>query len=199
MQKLPRHLTNPSTEYYNIEDELVLQKEYDSKQEEKILKYYDLYHNIISSLIENLKREQGYALVIDGHSMTSVGLGRVHDEGEERDNIVVGTLDDTSAHPDIISAFVESLKQGIKPYNLGLTLAKNEPYSGGFITRMHGDSKNDVHVIQVEVTMDTCMYEPMESDKAKRYTLKQSRRHIAQDFLRKAVLAASEAARELYS
>ncbi len=198
-KKLPRHLTNSPTEYYSIEDELVLQKEYDPKQEEKILKYYDLYHNIISSLIENLKREQGYALVIDGHSMTSVGLGRVHDEGEERDNIVVGTLEDTSAHPDIIWAFVESLKQGIKPYNLGLTLAKNEPYSGGFITRMHSDPKNYVHVIQVEVTMDTYMYEPMESDKAKRYALKQSRLHIAQDFLRKAVLAASEAARELYS
>ena len=198
-KKLPRHLTNPPTEYYSIEDELVLQKEYDPKQEEKILRYYDLYHNIIGSLIESLKREQGYALVIDGHSMTSVGLGRVHDEGEERDNIVVGTLDDTSAHPDIISAFVKSLKQGIKPYNLGLTLAKNEPYSGGFITRMHHDPKNDVHVIQVEVTMDTYMYEPMDSDKAKRYALKQSRLHIAQDFLRKATLAASEAARELYS
>lgn len=198
-KKLPRHLTNPPTEYYSIEDELILQKEYDPKQEEKILRYYDLYHNIISSLIENMKRERGYALLIDAHSMTSVGLGRVHDEGEERDNIVIGTLDDTSAHPDIISAFVKSLKQGIKPYNLGLTLAKNEPYSGGFITRMHHDPQNDVHVIQVEVTMDTYMYEPMESDKAKRYALKQSRLHIAQDFLRKAVLAASEAARELYS
>ncbi len=198
-KKLPRHLTNPPTQYYSIEDELVLQKEYDPKQEENILRYYDLYHNIIGSLIESLKREQGYALVIDGHSMTSVGLGRVHDEGEERDNIVVGTLDDTSAHPDIISAFVKSLKQGIKPYNLGLTLAKNEPYSGGFITRMHHDPKNDVHVIQAEVTMDTYMYEPMEVDKAKRYALKQSRLHIAQDFLRKATLAASQAARELYS
>ena len=198
-KKLPKHLTNPPTEYYSIEDELVLQKEYDPKQEEKILRYYDLYHNIISSLIESMKREQGYALVIDGHSMTSVGLGRVHDEGEERKNIVVGTLDDTSAHPDIISAFVKSLKQGIKPYNLGLTLAKNEPYSGGFITRMHHDPKNDVHVIQIEVTMDTYMYEPMESDKTKRYALKQSRLHIAQDFLRKATLAASKAAREIYS
>ncbi len=198
-RRLPRHLTNPPTEYYNIEDELVLQKEYNPKQEEKILRYYDLYHNIISSLIESLKREQGYALVIDGHSMTSVGLGRVHDEGEERDNIVVGTLDDTSAHPEIISAFVKSLKQSIKPYNLGLTLAKNEPYSGGFITRIHNDPKNDVHVIQIEVTMDTYMYEPLDSDKTKRYALKQSRLHIAQDFLRKAVLSASEAAKKLYS
>ncbi len=196
---LPKHLGNPPTEYYSIEDELVLQKEYNKAEEEKILIYYDLYHRILASLMENLKREQGYALLIDAHSMSSIGLGRVHDEGEERENIVVGTLDDTSAHPDMIKAFVDSLKHGIKRSGLGLTLAKNDPYAGGFITRMHSDPDNHVHVIQVEVTMDTYMYEPIDSDKTKRYALKQSRLRIAQDFLRKAVLAASETARQIYS
>ena len=196
---LPRHLKNPSTEYYNIKDELMLENSYAPAEEERILEYYDLYHGILSTLIENLKREQGYALVIDAHSMTSVGLGRVHDKGEERDNIVVGTLDDTSAHPEIISAFVNSLRQGIKPYGLGLTFAKNDPYSGGFITRIHSDPDNDVHVIQVEVTMDTYMYEPVDEDKSKRYALKQSRLRIAQDFLRHAAIAANDAAKKIYS
>jgi len=197
-KKVPRHLANSPTEYYTIKDEPALQKEYSPLQEENIMEYYDLYHDLLTSLIKKLKREQGYALLIDAHSMTSVGLGRVHDEGEERDNIVVGTLDDTSAHPEIISAFVNTLKQGIKPYGLGLTLAKDEPYAGGFITRMHSDPDNDVHVIQIEVTMDTYMYEPVETDKTKRYALKQSRLRIAQDFLRKAALAACEAARQIY-
>ena len=198
-KKLPRHLTNPPTEYYNVEDELILQKEYKASEEEQILKYYDLYHSILQSLIESLKREQGYALLIDGHAMTSVGLGRVYDEGEERDNLVVGTLDDTSAHPEIIKAFTNTLRQEIKPYGLGLTFAKNEPYAGGFITRMHSDPANDVHVIQVEVTMDTYMYEPVEVDKVKRYALKQSRLRIAQDFLRSAVIAACDAAKRIYT
>jgi len=196
---VPNHLTNPPTEYYNIKDELMLQESYDPEEEDSILEYYDLYHRIISSLIENLKREQGYALLFDAHSMTSVGLGRVYDEGEERDNIVIGTLDDTSAHPEIISAFVNTLRREIKPYGLGLTWAKNEPYSGGFITRNHSDPQNDVHVIQVEVTMDTYMYEPVEENKSKRYALKQSRLHIAQDFLRQATIAACDAAKKLYS
>ncbi len=196
---LPNHLVNTPTEYYSIKDELVLQKEYSPTQEENILEYYDLYHDILAALIEKLKKERGYALLIDAHSMTSVGLGRVHDKGEERDNIVVGTLDDTSAHPEIISAFVNTLKQGIKPYGLGLTIAKNDPYAGGFITRMHSDPENDVHAIQIEVTMDTYMYEAIETDKEKRYALKQSRLRIAQDFLRKATLAASETARRIYS
>ncbi len=196
---VPRHLANPPTEYYSVKDELFLQKEYSPTQEESILEYYDLYHDILASLIKKLKKERGYALLIDAHSMTSVGLGRVHDKGEERDNIVVGTLDDTSAHPEIISAFVNTLKQGIKPYGLGLTFAKNDPYSGGFITRMHSDPDNDVHAIQIEVTMDTYMYEAIEADKEKRYALKQSRLRLAQDFLRKAALAASDTARRIYS
>jgi len=196
---LPNHLTNSPTEYYNVKDELVLEKNYAPAEEDSIMNYYDLYHNILASLIENLKREQGYAFLIDGHSMTSVGLGRVHDEGQERDNIVIGTLDDTSAHPEIIKAFIDTLRQSIKPYNLGLTFAKNDPYSGGFITRIHSNPESDVHVIQVEVTMDTYMYEPVDTDKVKRYALKQSRLRIAQDFLRKAALAASDTARRIYS
>ncbi len=198
-KKLPGHLANSPTEYYTIKDELILQKGYTPSQEKSILEYYDLYHDILALLIEKQKTERGYALLIDAHSMTSVGLGRVHDKGEERDNIVVGTLDDTSAHPEIIQAFVNTLKQGIKPLDLELTLAKNEPYSGGFITRMHSDPKNDVHAIQIEVTMDTYMYEAIDSDKEKRYALKQSRLRIAQEFLRKATLAASDTARRIYS
>jgi len=196
---VPRHLTNPPTESYSIKDEPILQKTYTPLEKESIMKYYDLYHGILASLIEKLKREQGYALLIDGHSMMSVGLGRVHDKGQERDNIVVGTLDDTSAHPEIISAFVNTLRREIKPYDLGLTITKNDPYSGGFITRIHSDPGNDVHVIQIEVTMDTYMFEPVETDKVKRYALKQSRVQIAQDFLRQATIAACDAARRIYS
>jgi len=196
---VPKHLTNPPTESYNIKDEFMLKKEYTPSEKENILGYYDLYHDILTSLIQKQKREQGYALLIDGHSMTSVGLGRVYDTGEQRGNIVVGTLDDTSAHPDIISAFSNALRKSLEPYGLQLSVVKNEPYAGGFITRMHSDPEKDVHVIQVEVTMDMYMYEPLEEDKAKRYALKQSRLHILQDFLRQAVAAASDAAKRIYS
>ena len=196
---VPRHLTDPPTEYYSVENELLLQKEYKPFEEERVMEYYGLYHGILRSLIESLKRERGYALLIDGHSMTSVSLGRVHDEGQERDNIVVGTLEDTSAHPEIIDAFVTTLRQGVKHYGLGLTVTKNEPYAGGFITRIHSDPDNDVHAIQVEVTMDSYMYEALEKDKVKRFALKQSRLQIIQDILRRATIAACDAARRIYS
>ena len=196
---LPRHLTNPATEYYSIENKSLLKRPYSKDQKEQILEYYDLYHGILERLILAMKEYKGYALVLDGHTMSSVGLGRVHDEGRERKDFVVGTLNDFSAHPEIINAFVESLKAGTETHQLGLTLEKNEPYSGGFITRKYADPQNDVHVVQLEVTMDTYMYEPVEESRLKRYGIKQLRVRIVQDILRHALQAAINTAERIYS
>ncbi|MFP3976069.1 MAG: N-formylglutamate amidohydrolase, partial [Dehalococcoidia bacterium] len=197
-KQIPKHLKNPATEYYTVQDEPILQEPYSASEEEKVIKYYDLYHEMLSTLIERMKRERGYALIIDGHSMMSTGLGRVHDTGQERDNFVLGTLGGTSACEGIVSAFGSSLKQGTESHGLSLTFAKDDPYSGGFITRKHHDPKNNVHVIQVEVTMGTYMYEPVDEDVVRRYALKQPRVTIVQDILRNAVRSACEMAERVY-
>jgi len=197
-KRIPGHLRNPATKYYTVSDETMLTTDYTPEQEEHILTYYDLYHSILSGLIEHMKRERGYALVIDGHSMTSVGLGRVPDEGQERANFVVGTLGDASAHSDVILAFTEALRASSKSHELGLSLAKDDPYSGGFITRKHHDPDSGVHAIQIEVTMDTYMYEPIEASRVKRYALKQPRVKIVQNILTHAIRAACEAAERIH-
>lgn len=81
---------------------------------------------------------------------------------------------------------------------MSLTFARDDPYSGGFITRKHHDPRNNVHVIQVEVTMDTYMYEPVDEDVIRRYALKQPRVTIVQDILRNAVRSACEMAERVY-
>jgi len=198
-KELPGHLTNPPHKYYTIKNELLLEKGYTAEEEAEILRYYDLYHDVTETLIDRMKRERGYALVIDGHSMTSVGLGRVYDEGQPRDNFVVGTLGGTSADDAIIDRFVGSLTESAKPYGLGLSIARDRPYSGGFITRRHHAPEEDVHVLQIEVTMDTYMYEATESNPALRYALKPHRVRMVQQILETAIAAASEAAKERYS
>ncbi len=55
-----------------------------------------------------------------------------------------------------------------------------------------------MHVIQVEVTMDTYMYEPVDEDVIRRYALKQPRVTIVQDILRNAVRSACEMAERVY-
>ncbi len=197
--KMPSHLTNPATEYYTIENKTLLNEPYNSREKKSALQYYDLYHSILEYLSEQMINEQGYALIIDAHSMSSVGWGRVYDEGQPRSNFVVGTLDDQSADSEIIYDFVEALKSAAAVHELGLTVSKNKPYSGGFITRKHHDPAKNIHVIQLEVTMDTYMYEPVEEDEIKRYALKQPRIKIVQDIVSHAISAACIAAKRVHA
>ena len=196
---LPYHLKNTATEYYTVDDELLLKQPYSIKEREYVESFFDLYHAIIEYLAQNMIKERGYALIIDAHSMSSVGWGRVFDKGEERSNFVVGTLDDESADSEIIQSFCDGIKSAAGRYNLNLTHAKNEPYSGGFITRTHHDPKNMIHVIQLEVTMGTYMYEADESDSTKRYALKQPRLKIVQDIVKHAIESASITAKRIHN
>ncbi|MEA2076562.1 MAG: N-formylglutamate amidohydrolase [Candidatus Marinimicrobia bacterium] len=196
---LPFHLTNSAIDYYTIENELLRQQQYTSEEREYVISFYDLYHDIIKFLAQNMINERGYSLIIDAHSMSSVGWGRVHDQGKKRSNFVVGTLDDESADSEIIHAFCDALKNAAIRYNLGLSLAKNDPYSGGFITRKHNDPDNNIHVIQLEVTMETYMFEADAKDKVKRYALKQPRLKIVQDIISHAIESASMTAKKIYS
>lgn len=195
---LPGHLTNSALEYYTIENQLLLKYPYTQEEQENILRYYVLYHKILELLTQQMIRERGYALIIDAHSMSSVGWGRVYDEGQERKSFVVGTLDDQSADSEIIYAFVEALKTASDAHDLGLTIAKNKPYSGGFITREYNDPDNRIHVIQLEVTMDTYMYEPVEENEVKRYALKQPRVKIVQDIIGHAIRSGCTTADRIY-
>lgn len=191
---VPRHLHNPPHEYYTVGDELILQRPYEAGEVSQVLRFYDLYHDLINVLVDSCRRRHGWALLIDGHSMTSVGLGRVHDEGEERDNVVVGTLSGTSADETLIDALIGSLREGFSPYDLGISVAENVPYSGGFIIRKHHDPPAAIHAIQIEVTMDTYMYEA-DAPPNQRYALKQHRLDIVRSVLREAIEATTRAGR----
>jgi N-formylglutamate deformylase len=187
---IPRHLHNPPHEYYTVDDELILARPYTDQEVDDVLSLYDLYHDLLGLLIHECRKAHGQVLFVDGHSMTSVGLGRVYDEGQPRANVVVGTLGGSSADDAIIEAFVGALPEGFAPYGLGISVAENVPYSGGFIIRKHHDPASDVHALQIEVTMDTYMYES-DTEPVRRYTIKQHRLDIVRRVLRDAVARAA--------
>ncbi len=187
---VPWHLRNAPHDYYTVHDEPILRRPYSEDEEADVLSWYDLYHGLLDGLVARARERHGWALLLDGHSMTSVGLGRAHDEGEPRDNFVVGTLHGSSADERLIDAFVGTLRTEAGASDLGLTVAENDPYSGGFVTRKHHDPDNEVHALQVEVTMDTYMYEADETDRSRRYAIKQHRLDLVRDALARALDAA---------
>ncbi|MGI8632220.1 MAG: N-formylglutamate amidohydrolase [Solirubrobacterales bacterium] len=195
--ELPRHLTNAAHEYYTVNDRLMLRKPYSEQEKESVLAYYDLYHDLLRTLIDRMRRERGYALLFDCHSMTSTGLGRVEDKGEDRASFVAGTLDGSSAHSEIIESFMTTLDAESDGHALGLTIARDKPYAGGFITRTHHDPDNHVHVIQLEVAMDTYMYEAV-AHAPKRYAIKRPRLQIVRRAVQAAFRSAAEGAERIY-
>jgi N-formylglutamate deformylase len=190
---VPWHLRNAPHAYFTVDDEPILTRPYTDDEEADVLWFYDLYHGLLGDLVAQAHERHGWALLLDGHSMTSVGLGRAHDEGESRDDFVVGTLHGSSADEAIVDAFVGTLRDRAGDSGLGLTVAENDPYSGGFVTRTHHDPANGLHALQVEVTMDTYMYEAGEADPRRRYAIKQHRLDLVRDALAHAVDAATAA------
>ncbi len=132
---------------YSKFDKKILMEDYTKKDKKRVMSYYHRYHLLLESAIKKVKRNNGFALLFDCHSLSPVAPKKAPDYKKNRADFIVGTLDDTSADRRIIDIFISQLKRECKDYSI----KKNYPYKGGFITAKYSDPKNGVHVIQIEV------------------------------------------------
>jgi N-formylglutamate deformylase len=112
-----------------------------------------LYHGAITQALERARARFGYAILIDGHSMPSVGRQGHTDPGRPRADIVPGDRLGTSCSPSL------SRLVGAHFQKHGLSVGFNDPYRGGFITAHHGRPAEGVHAIQIEMRRDLYMVE----------------------------------------
>jgi len=155
-KKLPKHLqTSPLTPYKD--EELTIIKRYDDDQKIRLLNLYDQYHNSIKEALDLLLNKHGFALMLDGHSLASKGLSYSPDPYKKRASFILGTLDDTSAEPEIIKAFYSILKRDAEKY--GWDVVKNNPYKGGYITIHYHNLERKINVMQLEVNKSIYMNE----------------------------------------
>lgn len=132
---------------------VILKEDFSDADKKKLILYYDKYHNLLEKSIKDMKKKKGYALVFDCHSMNSVGLRGTPDEGSERADFVVGSLDGKSANLKLVDKFCKTLEES------GLKVKKNNPYKGGAIPLMYGKPKENVHIIMLEVKRANYMNE----------------------------------------
>jgi len=121
--------------------------------DERISKYYDPYHSILQEQIHYIKSKFGYVVVIEGHSMPSVGGKLDKDSGKKRPDIVVGDFDGKSCSQEITKLVINHF------VSRGYTVSLNWPFKGGFITRKYGKPKKDIHVVQIELNKSIYMNE----------------------------------------
>ncbi len=124
-----------------------------AEAEWRVRTYYDPYHAALRGLIDETRRRFGYCLLIDCHSMPSVGGPMDADRGRRRADFVLGDCHGTSCAGAVVHAVEQTLNR------LGYRVGRNIPYSGGFTTRHYGSPHTGIHALQVEVNRDLYMDE----------------------------------------
>ncbi len=114
---------------------------------------YVPYHNALKQLITNTKVKFGACILVDCHSMPSIGGPMDDDHGKGRMDIVLGNNHGNACAPELMSFVDDCLTVE------GLAVRRNNPYSGGFTTRHYGQPRTGVHTLQIEINRALYMKE----------------------------------------
>ena len=111
---------------------------------------YKPYHRALRRLINKAHQAFGVVVVVDCHSMPSIGVSR---DEPRRPDLVIGDRYGTSCAP-VLPDMVEDTM-----HELGYSIGRNKPYAGGFITEHYGNPASGLHTVQVELNRSVYMDE----------------------------------------
>ena len=111
----------------------------------RIERFWRPYHAMLASLIGETKRRFGHCVLVDCHSMPSVGAPTERDAGRERVDVVLGDCRGSSCSPALVDLAEGAFRR------LGYAVARNDPYSGGYVTQHYGRPGESVHALQIEI------------------------------------------------
>jgi N-formylglutamate amidohydrolase len=116
-----------------------------AEAEARVRTLYQPYHEALERLIETTLERFGAALIIDCHSMPSIGGPSDKDPGQPRTDIVLGDRHGTSCAPHITALAESTLRR------LGYKVARNDPYAGAHTLIRYGRPDRHVHALQIEL------------------------------------------------
>ena len=103
---------------------------------------YKPYHRALRRLINKAHQAFGTVVVVDCHSMPSIGVSR---DEPRRPDVVIGDRYGTSCAALLPDMVEETMSR------LGYSVGRNKPYAGGFITEHYGNPASGLHTIQLEL------------------------------------------------
>jgi N-formylglutamate amidohydrolase len=115
-----------------------------SEAHRRIDRLHRPYHAAVERLLNEARARFGVGVLIDCHSMPSVGGPKDQDPGRGRVDVVLGDRFGSSCAPELVHA-VESRLSG-----MGLVVARNSPYAGGWSTERYGRPDRGLHALQIE-------------------------------------------------
>jgi N-formylglutamate amidohydrolase len=120
---------------------------------ERIQAMYQPYHGALRRLISETREAFGCCLLIDAHSMPSVGGPMDTDAGRQRVDVILGDVHGASC----ASIVTETAERTLRA--LGYAVTRNNPYSGGFTTQNYGRPRRGIHALQIEINRGLYMDE----------------------------------------
>ncbi len=106
---------------------------------------YKPYHAALSAILQRTRDQFGAYLLIDCHSMPSVGGPMDNDSGSSRVDMVLGDANGSACTQRITNMAHQVLR------DMGYRVVLNTPYAGGFTTRNYGKPAENAHALQIEV------------------------------------------------
>lgn len=106
---------------------------------------YMPYHEALAGLLAEARGRFGGCLLIDCHSMPSIGGPMDRDPGFRRVDFVLGDRHGDSCGAEVTAMADKALR------DQGFTVARNTPYAGGFTTVHYGRPADGVHALQIEI------------------------------------------------
>lgn len=124
-----------------------------SEVERRIDRLYFPYHAMIKQLLVATRAKFGAVVLVDCHSMPSMGSAVEGDSGRRRCDFVLGDRFGTSCDPAIVDLLERRLN------DFGYSVARNDPYAGGFVTQNYGRPSAGIHAVQIEINRGLYMDE----------------------------------------
>jgi N-formylglutamate amidohydrolase len=116
-----------------------------AEAESRIARCYRPYHRRLRELVDATRTTFGWSLLVDCHSMPSVGGPMDRDSGVSRVDVVLGDCFAAACSPLFTQVAEDSFTR------LGYRVVRNAPYAGGFTTRHYGQPRQGSHALQIEI------------------------------------------------
>lgn len=124
-----------------------------SEAERRIAHYWHPYHAQLRELVESAHRRFGEAVLIDCHSMPHEAVDGVARNSARRPEIVIGDRFGASASAEIVSRVEAAFARA------GLSVVRNAPFAGAYVTQAYGRPSRHQHAIQIEIDRSVYMDE----------------------------------------
>jgi N-formylglutamate deformylase len=119
----------------------------------RLRELYRPYHAELARLLRDAKNKHGVAYHMSCHSMGSMSPATAKDADVRRSDFDLGDRNGATCEPGLVDVVGSCLKR------LGYSVTSNKHFIGAEAVRKHGDPKNGIHSLQIEMNRSLYMDE----------------------------------------